>query len=206
MLGQRTRGGVAGPGRTLCARSKSWDHGGRDLSSSGSSSSYKSLEHSHEFLAPRTPPRIRRGLFIEGDSPTKLDREVLLAIEAIDIDAQKHPSIHKWKSTMQTYSPSEMQSWPSPAVMKRPRMPAPHTPGSPVSSLASPAGRFSPARHPGSPDLTSPGRYSPAHPSYAQRLRFKHFMPPPSSTPSRAQQPPNPSVPSTARNHAGPAT
>lgn len=66
-LGPRTR--VLGPGtvsgRTLCARSKSWDHGGRDLSSSGSSSSYKSLDNSHELLA-RTPPRIRRRLFIEG--------------------------------------------------------------------------------------------------------------------------------------------
>ena len=62
----RTRGGALGGGRNLCARSKSWDHGGRDLSSSGSSgSSYKSLDNSNEFL-PRTPPKIRRGLFIEG--------------------------------------------------------------------------------------------------------------------------------------------
>lgn len=61
----RTRGSVTG-GRNFCARSKSWDHGGRDLSSSGSSgSSYKSLDNSHEFL-PRTPPHIRRGLFIDG--------------------------------------------------------------------------------------------------------------------------------------------
>lgn len=64
MLG-RTRGLVSG-GRNICARSKSWDHGGRDLSSSGSSgSSYKSLDNSHEFL-PRTPPHIRKGLFIDG--------------------------------------------------------------------------------------------------------------------------------------------
>lgn len=61
----RTRGSVSG-GRNICARSKSWDHGGRDLSSSGSSgSSYKSLDNSNEFL-PRTPPHVRRGLFIEG--------------------------------------------------------------------------------------------------------------------------------------------
>ena len=64
-LGQRTRG--ADSGRTLCARSKSWDHGGRDLSSSGSSGSYKSFNSSNEFLS-RTPPppRIRKSLFIEG--------------------------------------------------------------------------------------------------------------------------------------------
>lgn len=62
-FGQRTRGPVSG--RTFCARSKSWDHGGRDLSSSGSSTSYKSLDNSHEYL-PRTPPRIRKGPFIDG--------------------------------------------------------------------------------------------------------------------------------------------
>ncbi|XP_071758800.2 ankyrin repeat and LEM domain-containing protein 2 [Centroberyx gerrardi] len=172
----RTRGSVSG-GRTFCARSKSWDHGGRDLSSSSSSGSYKSLDNSHEFL-PRTPPRIRRGLFIEGDSPTKLDREVVLAIEAIDIDPQKYPSIHKWKSTMKTYSSSDMQSWPSPALVKPRLRMQHHTPGSPVSSLASPAARFSPARHAASPDF-SPGRYSPAHASYIQRIRLKHFSEPP---------------------------
>lgn len=61
----RTRGTVSG-GRNSCARSRSWDHGGRDLSSSGSSgSSYKSMENSHEFL-PRTPSHIRKRLFIDG--------------------------------------------------------------------------------------------------------------------------------------------
>ncbi|XP_041757240.1 ankyrin repeat and LEM domain-containing protein 2-like isoform X1 [Coregonus clupeaformis] len=178
-LGQRTRGPGTVSGRTLCARSKSWDHGGRDLSSSGSSSSYTSLDNSHEFLA-RTPPHIRRGLFIEGDSPTKLDREVLSAIEAIDIDPSKFPSIQKWKSTMQTYTSSDMQSWPSPVVVKsRPRVhqASPLTHGSPVSSQVSPAGgRFSPARHTGSPDF--PSRYSPAHASYIQRIRLRHINDP----------------------------
>lgn len=61
----RTKGSISGV-RNFCARSKSWDHGGRDLSSSGSSgSSYKSFDNSNEFL-PRTPPHIRRGLFIDG--------------------------------------------------------------------------------------------------------------------------------------------
>ncbi|CAL8297043.1 unnamed protein product [Gadus morhua 'NCC'] len=175
-LGQRTRG--ADSGRTLCARSKSWDHGGRDLSSSGSSGSYKSFNSSNEFLS-RTPPppRIRKSLFIEGDVPTKLDSEVLLAIEAIDVSPQQFPGIHKWKSTMQSYSKSDMQSWPSPAVVKhRPRMP-PHTPSSPASGMGPPAGRFSPARlGPSTPDF-SPGRYSPAHASSLHRIRLKHFNP-----------------------------
>ncbi|KAK2837650.1 hypothetical protein Q5P01_014862 [Channa striata] len=172
----RTWGSVSG-GRNVCARSKSWDHGGRDLSSSGSSgSSYKSLDNSHEFL-PRTPPHTRRGLFIDGDSATRLDREVLSAIEGIDVDPQKYPTIQKWKSTMASYSVSDMQSWPSPAMVK-PRLRMQHqTPGSPVSSLMSPTGRFSPARHSASPDF-SPSRYSPANASYIQRIRLKHLNEP----------------------------
>uniref|UniRef100_A0A8C7LZV2 Ankyrin repeat and LEM domain-containing protein 2 n=1 Tax=Oncorhynchus kisutch TaxID=8019 RepID=A0A8C7LZV2_ONCKI len=150
-----------------------------DLSSSGSSSSCKSLDNSHELLA-RTPPRIRRRLFIEGDSPTKLDRQVLSAVEATDIDPSKFPSIQKWKSTMQTYTSSDI--WPSSAVVKsRPRVyqASPLTHGSPVSSLVAPAGgRFSPARHTGFPDFTSPNRYSPAHASYIQRIRLRHFNDP----------------------------
>lgn len=61
----RTRG--AGPSvRSACARSKSWDHGGRDLSSCGSSgSSYKSLYHPNELFS-RTPPHARGALFILG--------------------------------------------------------------------------------------------------------------------------------------------
>lgn len=171
----RTRGSLSGA-RNFCARSKSWDHGGRDLSSSGSScSSYKSLENSHEFI-PRTPPPIRRGLFIEGNSPTKLDSHVLSAIEVVDVDPQKYPSIHKWKSTIKLFSVSDMQSWPSPAVVK-PRLRINHTPGSPASGLMSPTGRFSPARHAASPDF-SPSRYSPASASYIQRIRLKHLNDP----------------------------
>lgn len=171
----RTRGLFSGA-RNFCARSKSWDHGGRDLSSSSSSSSsFKSLENSHEFI-PRTPPPHRRGLFIEGNSPTKLDSHVLSAIEGVDIDLQKYPSIHKWKSTIKLFSASDMQSWPSPAVVK-PRLRMHQTPSSPASGLMSPTGRFSPARHAASPDF-SPSRYSPANASYIQRIRLKHLNDP----------------------------
>ncbi|KAI7813234.1 ankyrin repeat and LEM domain-containing protein 2 [Triplophysa rosa] len=172
---------VESPGgeRTICARSKSWDHGGRDLSSSGSSSSYRSLDSSQDFIL-RTPPRVTKRLYIEGDSPTKLDREVLLALGTTDVDPSKYPIIHKWKSTVQIYSQSEMQSWQTPAVCKSHFRAHPVTPGSPASSLMSPTSRFSPARHVGSPDFCSPGRYSPAHSnyspvSYIQRIRLKHY-------------------------------
>ncbi|XP_035234330.1 ankyrin repeat and LEM domain-containing protein 2 [Anguilla anguilla] len=168
------------PERGFCARSRSWDHGGRDLSSSGSSgSSYKSMESAQVDFILRTLPHVKKGLFIEGDSPTKLDREVLSAIEAIEIDPQKYPSIHQWKGTVQTYSSSEIDGWPSPAAGKGRARPLACTPGSPGSSLLSAPSRFSPARHATPPDFTSPGRYSPANASYIQRIRLKHFTDPP---------------------------
>uniref|UniRef100_A0A3B3CHF7 Ankyrin repeat and LEM domain-containing protein 2 n=1 Tax=Oryzias melastigma TaxID=30732 RepID=A0A3B3CHF7_ORYME len=162
--------------RNFCARSKSWDHGGRDLSSSGSSkSSYKSLDSSQEFL-PRTPPHIRRELFIEGDSPSRLDREVLTAIKSVEVDPLKYPSIFKWKNTLKSFSDLDMQSWPSPAV--KPRLRKQHqSPGSPISGLMSPTGRFSPVRHVASSDF-SPSRYSPANVGYIQRHRLKHLNEP----------------------------
>uniref|UniRef100_A0A8C6TWR2 Ankyrin repeat and LEM domain-containing protein 2 n=1 Tax=Neogobius melanostomus TaxID=47308 RepID=A0A8C6TWR2_9GOBI len=109
-------------------------------------------------------------------SPTKLDSHVLSAIEGVDVDPQKYPSIHKWKSTIKLFSASDVQSWPSPAVVK-PRLRIHQTPGSPASSLMSPTGRFSPARHAASPDF-SPSRYSPANASYIQRIRLKHLNDP----------------------------
>uniref|UniRef100_A0A8C1SKK6 Ankyrin repeat and LEM domain-containing protein 2 n=1 Tax=Cyprinus carpio TaxID=7962 RepID=A0A8C1SKK6_CYPCA len=118
---------------------------------------------------------VTKRLFIEGDSPTKLDREVLSALGGADIDPLKYPGINKWKSTVQAYSHLEMQSWQTPAVYKSHLRAHPVTPGSPAGGLKSPAGRFSPARHMSSPDLCSPAHsnYSPV--SYIQRIRLKHF-------------------------------
>uniref|UniRef100_A0A3B4CNK9 Ankyrin repeat and LEM domain-containing protein 2 n=1 Tax=Pygocentrus nattereri TaxID=42514 RepID=A0A3B4CNK9_PYGNA len=101
------------------------------------------------------------------DSPTKLDREVLSAVEGVEIDPLKFPSVHKWKSTIQSYSCSERQRF--------------------VHRHCSPSGRYSPARYAYSSDYSSPGRYSPAHASYSpthgnyspasyiQRIRLKYF-------------------------------
>ncbi|XP_061841886.1 ankyrin repeat and LEM domain-containing protein 2 [Nerophis lumbriciformis] len=176
----RTRGATSGV-RNVCARSKSWDHGGRDLSSSGSStSSYKSLDNSHEFL-PRTPPHVRKGLFIMGASPSKLDRQVLSAMEGVEVESQTYPSIHKWMSTIKSFSASDMQSWPSPAV-GRPGLAMQHqTPGSSSAAASgppmSPSARFGPACHSASPDF-SPSRFSPANASYLQRILLKHLNEP----------------------------
>ncbi|XP_039627400.1 ankyrin repeat and LEM domain-containing protein 2 [Polypterus senegalus] len=166
-------------------RPLSWDQGGKDLNSSGSSSSsYKSLENSQEEFLLRTPPTIKKkGLFIHGDSPTKLDNDVLLALAEVEIDIQKYPSLHKWKNTVLSYTTSDMQSWPSPAVLKRRCTPQPINTGSSCrSGLFSPS-RYSPGMYMSSPvtgaDLgASPGLYSPAHASHIQLLRLKHFSEP----------------------------
>ncbi|XP_077457882.1 ankyrin repeat and LEM domain-containing protein 2 isoform X2 [Stigmatopora argus] len=161
--------------RNLCARSKSWDHSGKDLSSSGSSaSSYKSLENAQDFSARTPASPIGRRLFIDGDYPTKLDCDVLTAIGDIEVDSQKYPSVHKWMRTIKSYSSSDIQSWPSPAVVKRQLEKQRQTPGSPSGFLASPSGRFSPARHAASPDY-SPSRFSPANVSYIQRIRLNRL-------------------------------
>ncbi|KAF7687738.1 ankyrin repeat and LEM domain-containing protein 2 [Silurus meridionalis] len=165
----RTRMGSNGE-RLICSRSRSWDH----TSSGSSSGSYRSLDRSNDLILT-TPPRLRKGLFIEGDSPSRLDRDVYTAVGGVEIDPLKYPSIHKWKSTIESYTSAEMQSWPTPAVIRtHPRLQS-LTPGSPAS-------RYSPVRHAYSPDFTSPGRYSPAHCSYSpahasyiQRIRLKHF-------------------------------
>ncbi|XP_027023942.2 ankyrin repeat and LEM domain-containing protein 2 isoform X2 [Tachysurus fulvidraco] len=166
----RTRLGSNGE-RVICSRSRSWDHGSSASSSSGS---YRSLDCSNDLIMT-TPPQVRRGLFIEGDAPSRLDRDVFFALGATEIDPLKYPSIHKWKSTMESYSSAEMQSWQTPAMIKTHSRLQSLTPGSPVS-------RYSPVRHAYSPDHSSPGRYSPAHCSYSpthtsyiQRIRLKHL-------------------------------
>lgn len=156
----------------ICSRSRSWDHG--SSASSSTSGSYRSLDHSNDLIVT-PPPRVRRGLFIEGDAPCRLDRDVFNALGAAQLDPLKYPSIHKWKNTIESYSNTEMQSWQTPAVLKTHSRLQSLTPGSPV-------GRYSPVRHVFSPDHTSPGRYSPAHCSYSpthasyiQRIRLKHL-------------------------------
>ncbi|TSO98507.1 Ankyrin repeat and LEM domain-containing protein 2 [Bagarius yarrelli] len=130
----------------ICSRSRSWDHG--SSASSGTSGSYRSLDHSNDLILT-TPPRVRRGLFIEGDAPSRLDRDVFNALGAAQIDPLKYPSIHKWKNIIETYSSADMQS--------------------PVRHAFSPdhtsPGRYSPAH----------SSYSPTHASYIQRIRLKHL-------------------------------
>ncbi|KFP81089.1 Ankyrin repeat and LEM domain-containing protein 2, partial [Acanthisitta chloris] len=104
------------------------------------------------------------------EQPSKLDGDVLAAIEAAEIDPQKYPMIYKWKHMVQSYSSSDRQSWPSPALKARFQTQAaaaglPNAPGYPNSGRNSPI-PGSPGKHSSaasfSPERGSPGRYSPA--------------------------------------------
>ncbi|NXX89218.1 ANKL2 protein, partial [Centropus bengalensis] len=109
-------------------------------------------------------------LFLLGEQPSKLDSDVLAAIEAVEIDPQKYPIIYKWKQAVQSYSSSDRQSWPSPALKTRFKSQT-IAAGLPNASAYSNSGRNSPLTgSPGKysnaaslfPDPGSPGRYSPA--------------------------------------------
>ncbi|KAM6193363.1 ankyrin repeat and LEM domain-containing protein 2 isoform 1-T2 [Sarcoramphus papa] len=49
-------------------------------------------------------------LFLLGEQPSKLDSDVLAAIEAVEIDPQQYPVIYKWKHAVQSYSSTDRQS------------------------------------------------------------------------------------------------
>uniref|UniRef100_A0A2K5DWE7 Ankyrin repeat and LEM domain-containing protein 2 n=1 Tax=Aotus nancymaae TaxID=37293 RepID=A0A2K5DWE7_AOTNA len=108
-----------------------------------------------------------RRLFLFGEEPSKLDQDVLAALECVDIDPRQFPAVHRWKSAVLCYSPSDRQSWPSPALKGKfkswlPDLSGPHS--------------YSPGRNgvagssPRKPGPGSPGRYSPVHGSQLRRM------------------------------------
>ncbi|KAI6076288.1 Ankyrin repeat and LEM domain-containing protein 2 [Aix galericulata] len=139
---------------------------------------------SHKFLLKTSPTN--KKLFLLGEQPSKLDSDVLAAIEAEQIDPQKYPLIYKWKHAVQSYSSSDRQSWPSPALKGRFKSQSTAA-GPPNASVYSSPGRNSPVTgSPGkygnaasfSPDPGSPGRYSPACINHAL-LKLRYFSEPP---------------------------
>ncbi|NXT83198.1 ANKL2 protein, partial [Zapornia atra] len=123
---------------------------------------------SQKFLLKASPTNdYSKKLFLLGEQPSKLDSDVLAAIEGVELDPQKYPITYKWKHAVQSYSSSDRQSWPSPALKARFRSQT-FAAGLPVYSNS---GRNSPITgSPGkysnaasfAPDPGSPGRYSPA--------------------------------------------
>lgn len=45
------------------------------------------------------------------EEPSKLDRDVLAALECTDVDPHQYPAVHRWKSTVLCYSPSDRQRY-----------------------------------------------------------------------------------------------
>lgn len=45
------------------------------------------------------------------EQPSKLDSDVLAAIEAAEIDPQKYPIIYRWRHAVQSYSSSDRQRY-----------------------------------------------------------------------------------------------
>uniref|UniRef100_A0A8C9KQA3 Ankyrin repeat and LEM domain-containing protein 2 n=1 Tax=Panthera tigris altaica TaxID=74533 RepID=A0A8C9KQA3_PANTA len=73
----------------------------------------------HEAQQSYTRKEPIQRLFLFGEEPSKLDRDVLAALEGTDVDPQRYPAVHRWKSAVLCFSPSDRQSWPSPALKGR---------------------------------------------------------------------------------------
>ncbi|XP_036907712.1 ankyrin repeat and LEM domain-containing protein 2 isoform X3 [Sturnira hondurensis] len=122
---------------------------------------------------PTTEEPVRR-LFLFGEEPSKLDRDVLAALECAVVDPRQHPAVHRWRSVVLHYPPSARQSWPSPAIKgkltsQQPDLSCPPScsPGRSGPSGGSPR---KPGPAPYSPRLGSPGRYSPANEGHFRRM------------------------------------
>ncbi|XP_019895363.1 ankyrin repeat and LEM domain-containing protein 2 homolog isoform X2 [Musca domestica] len=58
-------------------------------------------------------------IFIYGNEPTKRDLDVINAIFHVELDKNKYPTIHSWKSALMRYTNEEMDFFPSPRVVKK---------------------------------------------------------------------------------------
>ncbi|XP_066465694.1 ankyrin repeat and LEM domain-containing protein 2 isoform X2 [Tiliqua scincoides] len=126
--------------------------------------------------------RRSKQLFLLGEQPSKLDNDVLNALQGIEFDSQRYPTLSKWKMSVQSYPSSERQSWSSPALKGRFKSqmapspssgPAYFSPGKNSPVFKSP-GKYSTAAVGFSPELVSPGRYTPA---YVNQILFSKQHP-----------------------------
>ncbi|KAM8815712.1 ankyrin repeat and LEM domain-containing protein 2 [Rhynchonycteris naso] len=124
-------------------------------------------------LVPTTKEPVQR-LFLFGNEPSKLDRDVLAALECADVDPQRYPAVHRWRDAVLCYPPSDRQSWPSPAIKEKLTsqlldldFPPSCSPGRSGPSGGSPR-KPSPTHQ--SPCRGSPGRYSPASGGHLRRM------------------------------------
>lgn len=133
---------------------------GSRRSSISSCSSYQSTGDTTEetTVLPDTSV-ITQGLFIVGESPTMLDREVLTAVEKVEIDPERYPCISKWRDTILAYSSPQRLSWPNP-LRKRTSL---------SNQEYTPCGLRSPSNT-GHKGLLRPGYCSPTLGTYTQHI------------------------------------
>lgn len=48
------------------------------------------------------------------EEPTKLDRDVLAALECVDVDPGQYPAVHRWKNAVLGYPASDRQRYRGP--------------------------------------------------------------------------------------------
>ncbi|XP_053501945.1 ankyrin repeat and LEM domain-containing protein 2 isoform X1 [Ictalurus furcatus] len=103
------------PPRAILDRTGPWNCEEEELSSSVSScSSYKSTHGSPQHLEAFQPC-----VFLAGESPSKLDSQVLSALTGIDVDEQRFPCISRWRNIVCSYPESQQHRWPSIMVTNR---------------------------------------------------------------------------------------
>ncbi|XP_069680457.1 ankyrin repeat and LEM domain-containing protein 2 homolog isoform X2 [Periplaneta americana] len=71
-------------------------------------------------------------VFVQGDTPSKLDASVIQAIEGSNITSVEYPYIYRWRHSVLLYSERERACWPTPA-QSRPKSQS-RTPGTPEST------------------------------------------------------------------------
>lgn len=81
--------------------------------SSSVSSSCSSFKSTHS----TTTERDAADVFITGPSPSRLDHEVLVALNDVQIDLHLYPTVSRWRNRVVSYSPSQRQSWPAVSVL-----------------------------------------------------------------------------------------
>nr|XP_039252121.1 ankyrin repeat and LEM domain-containing protein 2-like [Styela clava] len=81
-----------------------------DVFSSPSSSDISESSYATENTAIAT----KNDVFLAGGAPTKLDRDVLIAIGDTDLETSKFPAILRWKLSILAFSEQERMKWSTP--------------------------------------------------------------------------------------------
>ncbi|XP_032241143.1 ankyrin repeat and LEM domain-containing protein 2 isoform X2 [Nematostella vectensis] len=90
--------------------SRCWEDGGLGHLDPHASLGSRSTGHN----TPRLRQLHKNNVFIDGLFPSKLDVDVLRAIENSNVDERKYPLLTLWRESVMAYSAKARESWPSP--------------------------------------------------------------------------------------------